>query len=74
MNAILLHPQNAAQAKIFRETAEKQGVRMVSISKKILEDFDNMLFAEKMVERDKSSKIVNHVELKATLNRLINKK
>ena len=74
MEPYLLYPQNAAQAKFFQEYAEKQGVGMVHISQKIWEEIDDMLFAEKMMERDKSTNIITHDELKATFKRLIEEK
>ncbi len=74
MNAILLHPQNAAQAKLFRETAEKQGVKMVSIPKKILEDFDDMIFGAKLQELSKKAKVVSREKVMKTFDKIINSK
>lgn len=48
MNPILLYPQNAADAKFFRECAEKRGAKPTSLSLKDLEKFDEIMFAEYM--------------------------
>jgi len=69
MNPILLYPQNATQAKIFRETAENTGVEMVSISKKLWEQIDEMLFAEKLVALNKDPKNVSESKFKKMVER-----
>jgi hypothetical protein len=71
MNPILIYPQNVAQVKFFREQAEKQGVEMERISKKLWEEIDDMLFTQKLVERSKNAKNVSRAKVMATIDRKI---
>jgi len=64
MNPILLYPQNAAQAKFFSESAEKQGVEMISLPNEMLEDMEDWLLGAKMYELSKNFKPVPMEEVK----------
>ncbi len=69
MNPILLYPKTAAQAKFFWETAEKNDVKIVRIPKKAMEEFEEWLFAEKLVSRSKTAEIVSRKKVMATFDR-----
>ncbi|MCL2414715.1 MAG: hypothetical protein FWC94_05615 [Bacteroidales bacterium] len=59
MNPILIYPQNAAQAKFYQESAERDGIQMGSISQKVLERIDDFLFAEQCVRIHEEGKLVS---------------
>jgi len=63
MIPFLLYPQNAAQAKSFQEYAEKQGVEMMRVSQAMWEEFDDMLFAERMKAR-RTGKLVSEEKVR----------
>lgn len=69
MNPIILYPKNAAQAKIFRETAEKKGVEMVCIPKKAMADIEERVFAKKLVARSKNTKNVGRKKMMTLFDR-----
>jgi hypothetical protein len=71
MNPILLYPQTAEQVKFFQEGAEKQGVGMMSISEKIWERIDEIIFAEELVERRKNHVPISNEQLDSTFKRLM---
>jgi len=74
MNPILLYPQTAEQVKFFQEGAEKQGVGMISISEKIWERIDEIIFAEELVERRRNHVPVSREKVMATLDKIISGK
>jgi len=71
MNPILLYPQNAAQAKFLRETAESKGVELINLPKEMLEEMEDWFLGAKMYERSKNPKLISNEELDATFERLI---
>jgi len=74
MNPILLYPQNEAQAKFFSESAEKQGVGFMPISEKIWERFDEILFAEELVEIRRNHVPVSEKKIKDLFDRKLGRK
>ncbi len=69
MNPIILYPKNAAQAKYFRETAEKKDVEMIRIPKKTMEKIEDWFLGAKMYERSKSAKVVSEKKMMALFKR-----
>ncbi len=69
MNPIILYPKTAAQAKPFLKIAEEKDVEMLSVSKKIIEEFEEWLFAEKLITRSKTSKNVSRKKVMDTFER-----
>jgi len=74
MNPILLYPQNATQAKFFQESAEKQGVEMVHLPQKLLDDMEDWFFGAKLYELSKTAEFVSEDEMMALFDRKLNGK
>ncbi len=70
MNPIILYPKTAAQVKLLRKTAEEQGMETACISSKLLEDIEDILFAERMVAAE-TGRVGTYDELKAKFKQLI---
>ena len=74
MSPILLYPQNASQVKFFKETAQKEGVEMVRLPKKVWEDINEKLYAERLVSIRREAKFVSEEKLQATFDRILGRK
>jgi len=68
MNPILLYPQNAADAKFFRETAENRGTKITKLSKEFWEELEDMLFFKEMAAAE-TDVLVSEEEYKKVIAR-----
>ena len=69
MNPIVLYPKNVADVKFFHDIAEKRGVGMAQISKEVLDEIDDALFAQLLIERRKNFKSVSKEEYEKLIAR-----
>ena len=74
MTPILIYANNEAQVKLFNDIAHDNDVKVVRFSEKELEAIDDLLFGQKLVERDKNFKPVPMEDFKKMAARKLEEK